>query len=55
VKVPLLESTTNARELGVFFADAKAIAMISGAFEQDWALAIVPPASSAVSCPAVAQ
>jgi phosphatidylserine/phosphatidylglycerophosphate/cardiolipin synthase-like enzyme len=48
-------STTNARELGIFFDDPGAIAMISRAFEQDWAHASTPPAASTVTCPAVSN
>jgi phosphatidylserine/phosphatidylglycerophosphate/cardiolipin synthase-like enzyme len=45
-------STTDARELGIFFTDATAISMISAAFEQDWTRAIVPPPAASVSCTA---
>jgi phosphatidylserine/phosphatidylglycerophosphate/cardiolipin synthase-like enzyme len=47
-------STTDARELGIFFEDPTAIQMISDAFEQDWAKAETPPPASSVSCPATA-
>ena len=40
-------STTDARELGVFFDDAGAIEMISGAFESDWAQAVDPDSDRA--------
>jgi cardiolipin synthase len=43
-------STTDARELGIFFADTATVQMISGEFEQDWSRAITPPASSSFSC-----
>jgi len=44
-------STTDARELGIFFKDATAISMISEAFETDWTRAVVPPAdSSTINC-----
>jgi phosphatidylserine/phosphatidylglycerophosphate/cardiolipin synthase-like enzyme len=43
-------STTNARELGIFFDDPASIAMISQAFEQDWALGVAPPDPSTVTC-----
>ena len=43
-------STTNARELGIFFDDPGAITMISHAFEQDWSHAISPPDASTVNC-----
>jgi cardiolipin synthase A/B len=46
-------STTDARELGIFFKDAAAIAMVSGEFEQDWSNAITPPPASSVSCTSV--
>jgi phosphatidylserine/phosphatidylglycerophosphate/cardiolipin synthase-like enzyme len=45
-------SATNARELGIFFDDPAAIAMISRAFESDWSGAIAPPSASTVTCPA---
>ncbi len=45
-------STTNARELGIFFDDPAAIAMISRAFESDWSNAVAPPSASSVTCPA---
>jgi cardiolipin synthase len=45
-------STTDARELGIFFTNASAIQMISDEFEQDWAQAITPPPASAVNCAA---
>jgi phosphatidylserine/phosphatidylglycerophosphate/cardiolipin synthase-like enzyme len=44
-------STTNARELGIFFEDATSIQMISAAFEQDWAQAVTPPSASDANCP----
>ncbi len=47
-------STTKAREVGIIFQDATAIAMISSAFESDWALAVTPPAASDANCPAPA-
>ena len=46
-------STTNARELGIFFDDPAAIAMIERAFESDWSNGVAPPRASAVTCPAV--
>ena len=48
-------STTNARELGIFFDDPGAIAMISRAFEDDWSNAVTPPAISTVNCPSVSN
>jgi hypothetical protein len=48
-------STTDARELGIFFEDPTSIQMISQAFESDWAQGITPPAASSVSCPAVSS
>lgn len=45
-------STTDARELGIFFQDPSSIKMISAAFESDWTKAETPPAASSVSCPA---
>jgi phosphatidylserine/phosphatidylglycerophosphate/cardiolipin synthase-like enzyme len=45
-------STTNARELGIFFSDAAAIRMISAAFEQDWAKGVPPPRVADAHCPA---
>jgi cardiolipin synthase len=44
-------STTDARELGIFFDDPSSISMISAAFEQDWALGVTPPDASAANCP----
>lgn len=44
-------STTDARELGIVFADTIAIQMISETFESDWALGLTPPPASSVSCP----
>jgi cardiolipin synthase len=45
-------STTDARELGIFFDDPASIQMISAAFEQDWALGVAPPSASEANCPA---
>jgi phosphatidylserine/phosphatidylglycerophosphate/cardiolipin synthase-like enzyme len=42
-------STTDARELGIFFDDPASIQMISAAFESDWALGVTPPDPSAVT------
>jgi phosphatidylserine/phosphatidylglycerophosphate/cardiolipin synthase-like enzyme len=44
-------STTDARELGVFFDDAAAIKTISDDFEHDWAHGVKPPAASEAHCP----
>jgi phosphatidylserine/phosphatidylglycerophosphate/cardiolipin synthase-like enzyme len=45
-------STTDARELGIFFQDPASIQMITTAFESDWAQSVTPPAASAANCPA---
>jgi phosphatidylserine/phosphatidylglycerophosphate/cardiolipin synthase-like enzyme len=45
-------STTDARELGIFFDDAEAVSAISGDFEHDWAKGVAPPPASAAGCPA---
>jgi phosphatidylserine/phosphatidylglycerophosphate/cardiolipin synthase-like enzyme len=45
-------STTDARELGIFFQDPSSIKMISDAFETDWSKAVTPPDASSASCPA---
>lgn len=44
-------STTDARELGIFFDDAAAVSTISGDFEHDWAKGVAPPPASAAGCP----
>jgi phosphatidylserine/phosphatidylglycerophosphate/cardiolipin synthase-like enzyme len=46
------DSLTKAREVGILFSDAGTIAAFSAVFEQDWAVAVVPPAESDISCPA---
>ena len=47
-------STTDARELGILFADPGAVAMISEAFESDWAQGVTPPTAASVTCPSAA-
>ena len=43
-------STTDARELGIFFSDPDALDMISTAFESDWDQAAAPPSTNP-TCP----
>jgi phosphatidylserine/phosphatidylglycerophosphate/cardiolipin synthase-like enzyme len=47
-------STTEARELGVVFADAAAIGMITADFEHDWAKGVSPPNRADAKCAASA-
>ena len=44
-------SLTLAREVGIMFSDPATIAAFAPLFEDDWKVAIAPPAASTVSCP----
>jgi phosphatidylserine/phosphatidylglycerophosphate/cardiolipin synthase-like enzyme len=46
-----MQSMTRARELGIFFADANAIRLLTSTFESDWAASATPPDMANVSCP----
>jgi phosphatidylserine/phosphatidylglycerophosphate/cardiolipin synthase-like enzyme len=44
-------SLTLAREVGIMLSDPATIATFAPLFEEDWKVAIAPPAASTVSCP----
>jgi phosphatidylserine/phosphatidylglycerophosphate/cardiolipin synthase-like enzyme len=48
-------STTDAREVGIFFDDAPTISTIAADFEHDWAKAVAPPPASDAKCGAASS
>jgi cardiolipin synthase A/B len=46
-----LNSLTAAREVGIIVSDPGAVGFFESKFNQDWTVAIKPPAASSVTCP----